>query len=361
MTRFVPKFAKKAGSKPGSVVYVGRERKQPVSVKVYQYDAETYSEHEVSSVDDIRPLLERKGVITWIRVIGIHDVEIIESLGELFDIHPLTQEDIVNTAVRPQIDIGPDKILTIFKRLVHNEEENRFVTEQRAVLFGKNWVISFQELRGQVFDAVASRIKETVPRVRFLNADYLAYTLMDAAVDNYFVTMEQIGEEIDKIQDDLVTNPQREDIDLIFRVKRELLMFRKAIWPLREVIGSLTRSETKLIHDETDPYLRDLYDHTVQAIDTIETLRDMASGLLDIYLSSISNRMNEIMKVLTIMAAIFIPLGFLAGVYGMNFDTGVSEWNLPELGFAYGYPLFWLIAICIAGGLLLWFKKKNWI
>jgi magnesium transporter len=190
---------------------------------------------------------------------------------------------------------------------------------------------------------------------------YLAYALIDAVVDHYFVVLEGIGEEVEALEAQLVQKPATEDLEKIHNLKRELINMRKSVWPLREVVGAMERSETNLLHEAAGPYLRDLYEHTIQVIDTVETFRDMVSGLLDIYLSSVSNRMNEVMKVLTIIATIFIPLGFLAGVYGMNFDTGISAFNLPELGLKYGYPLFWVAVLIIGGGLFMFFRRKNWL
>jgi len=360
MARFVPRHSKKAGLKPGSVVYVGRQRDQKATIDCIRYDADNLSEKRVDAVADCFPLAPAPQV-NWLKVYGIHDVGIIEQIGERFGLHPLVLEDIANTAVRPTVEDQGDRFVVILKRLLLDGQDGSLTSEQMTIIFTADTVVSFQEREGSPFGAVRDRLKKTTPRVRFLHTDYLAYTLIDALVDDYFVTMEQIGDKLESIQDELVTRPQSSHLQTIFDIKRELLVFRRAVWPLREVIGNLSRSDSTLIHDSTDPYLRDLYDHTIQVIDTVETLRDMASGLLDIYLSSVSNRMNEVMKVLTIIGVIFIPLGFLAGVYGMNFDRSISEFNLPELGFKYGYPMFWLIVLAVALSLLAFFKKKDWL
>ncbi len=360
MARIVPRHSKKAGLRPGAVVYVGRDRTQKVEIDCIRYDAENLTEQRVERPDDCFPLVEAP-TVNWLKVYGIHDVSVIEHLGEKLGLHPLITEDIANTAVRPTVEDLGDKIVVILKRLILNEKDASLGSEQMTIIFTANAVISFQEREGSPFEAVRDRLKKTVPRVRFMNSDYLAYTLMDALVDDYFVTLEQVGDKLESIQDELVKNPKPGHLQTIFEIKRELLVFRRAVWPLREAIGNLSRTDSSLIHDTTDPYLRDLYDHTIQVIDTVETLRDMAAGLLDIYLSSVSNRMNEVMKVLTIIGVIFIPLGFLAGVYGMNFDRSVSAFNLPELGFKYGYPLFWLVVIGVALSLVAFFKKKNWM
>ena len=360
MTRFVPKFSKKAGHKPGSVVYVGREQKHEATIDFITYDASEYSERRVENVAECFPL-QGKPAVSWIKINGVHEIDNIEQVGAQLGLHPLTLEDIANTAVRPMLEEVDGKIVVLLKRISFDDTTGRLHNQQVAVIFGKRFVVTFQEQEGTPFRAVRERIQKTVPRVRFLHADYLAYALIDTIVDDYFATMEKLGEELEQMQDELIADPTPAHLETIFEIKRELIFFRKSVWPLREVIGGLVRSETKLIDDQTDPYLRDLYDHTIQVIDTIETLRDMAASLLDIYLSSVSNRMNEVMKVLTIIGTIFIPLGFLAGVYGMNFDSSASPWNLPELGFRFGYPMFWLIALVVGVGLLVWFKRRHWL
>jgi len=270
-------------------------------------------------------------------------------------------EDIVNPGQRPKIEDTTDYIFLVVKMLYNDPDGGDIISEQVSIIYGNNFVISFQEREGDVFNYVRDRLRKAVPRVRFMGADYLAYALVDAIIDHYFLVLEAIGEKIESMEDELVKRPQVKDLELIHDLKRKLIHIRKSIWPLREVIGGWDRLETKLIQDYTRAYLRDLYEHTIQVIDTVETFRDMVSGLLDIYLSSISNRMNEIMKVLTIIATIFIPLGFLAGVFGMNFDPTVSPYNMPELGFRYGYLMFWIVVMLVGGGLFLFFKRKRWL
>jgi magnesium transporter len=360
MVRLLKRASRKIGLMPGSIVYVGEKREEPVKIAVIDYDETNYQEREVSSVGECFPYKETPS-ITWINISGIHDIEIIEELGRHFDIHPLVLEDIVNTGHRPKMEESEDYVFAVIKMLYESPNDDELTAEQISIVFGRNFVISFQEKEGDVFDPIRERIKKTTPRVRFLGSDYLAYALIDAVVDNYFAVLESLGEEIESIEDELVNNPAPKNLETIHELKRELIFMRKSVWPLREVAGGLERLEGTLIHDYTKPYLRDLYEHVIQVIDSVETFRDMVSGLLDIYLSSISNRMNEVMKVLTIIATVFIPLGFLAGVYGMNFDTSASPFNMPELGFRFGYPLFWFIALLIAGGLFSFFRWKRWL
>jgi magnesium transporter len=291
----------------------------------------------------------------------VHNTAFIEKLGNHFGMHPLLQEDIVNTGQRPKVEESGEGACIILKMLGWNVEQENIQVEQVSVVFGKSWVLTFQERPGDVFNSVRERIKRTVPRTRMMTPDYLAYALMDAIVDNYFVVLEHVGEHVEALEDDLVADPRPDTLETIQQLKRELLFMRRSVWPLREAIGGLTRTETGLVRKSTQPYLRDLYEHIIQVIDSIETFRDMVSGLLDIYLSSVSNRMNEVMKVLTVIATVFIPLGFLAGVYGMNFDTSIGPFNMPELGFKYGYPMFWLVAVLIGGGLFWFFRRRHWI
>ncbi len=248
--------------------------------------------------------------ISWINICGIYREDIIEKLGNHFGLNPLIMEDILNTGHRPKLEFTDDYIFIMLKMLYKNSDGGLFKSEQVSIFFNKNVVITFQEKRGDVFDPTRLRIQKKVPRKRFLGADYLAYSLIDAIVDNYFIVMEDIGDSLETLEDDLMANPTKEQLESIHTIKRELIFIRKALWPLREVIGGLDRIEEPLVKKDTHSYLRDLYEHTIQVIDTVETFRDMVTGLLDVYLSSISNRMNEVMKVLTIIATIFIPLGF---------------------------------------------------
>jgi magnesium transporter len=354
------KISKKHGLMPGSVVYVGKERTETVRIDVTDYSETEHTTKSDITVDECAHYKDR-ATISWINVEGVHNSALIENLGECFGIHPLVLEDIVNTGHRPKLEDSDDYIFVTLKMLRGFTGAGDLKSEQVSVLFGNNWVMTFQEIGEDVFKPVRSRIVKTVPRVRLMSTDYLAYALIDAVVDHYFVLLEQIGERIEELDDEVSDSPKPEHLESIRKLKWQLIFMRKAIWPLREVIGGLERIESAMVKDTTGPYVRDLYEHAIQVIETVETYRDMVSGLLDLYHTSISNRMNETMKVLTIFASIFIPLGFLAGVYGMNFDTTASPFNLPELGFKYGYILFWVIAVTIGGGLLLFFRRKKWL
>jgi len=360
MGKRVSRASKKLGLKPGSVVYVGKERIEDVHIDIIDYTDSEYNEKRVSSVEECFQYKE-SSTLTWINVDGIHNTELVEKLGQHYGMHPLVLEDVVNTGQRPKMEDAEDHIFIVMKMLYNDAKNGELKAEQVSILFGKNWVITFQETGEDVFDPVRKRIKKTVPRIRLMTADYLAYALVDAVVDHYFITLEQLSEKIEIIDDAVSEDPKAEHLNSIRDLKKHLIFMRKAVWPLREVIGGVERSDSKLIQDSTSPYLRDLYEHTIQVIDTVETFRDMVSGLLDLYHTGISNRMNDIMKVLTIIATVFIPLGFLAGVYGMNFDTSASAYNLPELGFQYGYPLFWAVVVVTAGSLLWFFRRKKWL
>jgi magnesium transporter len=281
-------------------------------------------------------------------------VDVIEKIGEQFGLHPLVLEDILHTGQRPKMDEFDDYISIITRMLSYNEETNQVESEQFSLILGPNYVISFQERVGDIFNAVRERLRQKKGRLRTRGPDYLAYALIDAIVDHYFFVIEKIGEEIEFLEEELIVDPGPETLQTIHNLKRELIFLRKSVWPLREMISGLERGESPLIQDRTTIFLRDVYDHTIQIIDTIETYRDMVSGMLDVYLSSVSNRMNEVMKVLTVIATLFIPLTFIAGIYGMNFKF------MPELEWHWGYPLVWAIMIVIGVLMLFYFKKNRW-
>ena len=354
MPRLMKKRSKKTGLPPGTLVHIGEKKREKTKITILDYDALHFEEEEVKSVDECL-LFKDKPTVTWMNVDGIHQVEILERLGDRFGLHPLVVEDILNTDQRPKMEDFSDYIFIVLKMLYYDEKSNEIVTEQASLILGPNLVISFQEREGDVFDPIRERIRSEKGRIRKMGADYLAYALVDSIVDNYFLILERLGEKIEDLEEELVTNPTPETLQIMHELKREMIFLRKSVWPLREVISGLERGESSLIKESTGIYLRDVYDHTIQVIDAVETLRDMLSGMLDIYLSSISNRMNEIMKVLTIIATIFIPLTFLAGVYGMNFKY------MPELERPWAYPMVWLIMLAIGLLMLIYFRRKRWL
>ena len=358
------KRSKKAGLPPGSLVLIGDQRPEPVRITALDYDESSCAETRGATVDACVAL---KGTppITWIHVEGL-DVDVVKRLGEGFGLHPLTQEDILNTDQRPKIEDFGSYLFIVIRMFTPTTEGSSpnggdSVFEQVSFVVGERWVISFTERERPIFDAVRERLKLGTGKVRKTGADYLTYSLIDTVVDNYFVTLEATGEAVESLEEQLIQNPGPEALQSIYRLKHSLIYLRKSVWPLREVVSAMTRSESPLIDASTKLYLRDIYDHTIQVIDIIETYRDMVSGMLDMYLSSISNRMNEVMKVLTIIATIFIPLTFIAGVYGMNFNTEVSPWNMPELNRPWGYPMVILLMASCALAMLLFFKRKKWL
>jgi len=355
MTRFFKKFSKKIGLSPGTLVHIGNKKVIKTRIRVIDYDESQLEEKEVEKIEECFPFKE-KPTVTWINIDGLHEVEIIEKIGKCYDVHPLVLEDIVNTGQRPKMEDFDGYIFVVLKMLYYDEKENEVITEQLSLILGSNFVISFQERVGDVFNPIRERIRNAKGRIRKVGADYLTYALIDAVVDNYFIILEKLGEKIESMEEELVTNPTPETLQTIHNLKREMIFLRKSVWPLRELISKLERGESLLIQKTTGIYIRDVYDHTIQVIETIETFRDMVSGMLDIYLSSVSNKMNEVMKVLTIIATIFIPLTFVAGIYGMNFEF------MPELKWHWVYPwAFWLVIAGVAGFMVFYFRRKKWL
>jgi magnesium transporter len=353
MSLFLKKSSKKAGLPPGTVVFVGEKKVEEVRITIIDYDEKQFAEREIKNIEDCFPYKDTPS-ISWINIDGVHQVDVIEKLGAHFVLHPLLQEDVVNTHQRPKFDEFDDHLFIVLRMFLFNEEENQLEGEQISLIVGANFVISFQERQGDVFDQVRERLRNGKGRIRKKGSDYLAYSLIDAIVDSYYNILEGLGEHIESLQEELVSEPNPEDLQIIQHLKRDMIFFRKSVWPLREVIGGLARSESNFIKEDVLVYVRDVYDHVIQAIDTIETFRDMLSAMLDIYLSSIGNKMNQVMKVLTIIATIFIPMTFLAGIYGMNFKY------MPELELKYAYPFFWCVVFTVFIIMVIWFKRKKW-
>jgi magnesium transporter len=352
--RIIQKRSRKIGLPPGTPVYVGAKKIGKVRITIVDYDEGRFQEKEAKTVEECFPFKD-KPTVTWINIDGVHQVDIIEKIGSQFNIHPLVLEDIVNAGQRPKMEDFIDYIFVVLKMLHYDAKENEIRAEQVSLILGSNFVISFQESEGDVFDPIRERIANDRGYVRRTGADYLAYALIDAIVDNYFIILEKLGGKIEETEDELVTNPTTETLQTIHNLKREMIFLRKSVWPLREVISRLERWESSLISKSLDKYLRDVYDHTIQVIDSIETFRDMLSGLLEIYLSSVSNRMNEIMKVLTIIATIAIPLTVITGIYGMNFQF------MPELQWQWGYPIVLLAMLTLGVFMIMYFRRKKWL
>jgi magnesium transporter len=348
------------GLAPGELVHVGQRDSGSIKITAIDYDLQDIKQTILDKPEQAFDFFETPSV-TWINIDGIHDTGIVERIGKHFKLHPLTLEDIVFTEQRAKFESFDNYIYILLKMVYLDKDSGQIQTEQLSLVLGENYVLSFQEKEGDVFDPVRERLRAAKGRIRKMGSDYLVYSLLDAVVDSYFLIIEKLGERVDVIEESLVGNPDNKCLAGIQSLKKDMLYLRKSIWPLREVISSLHRDESALIKDITSVYIRDLYDHTIQVIDTIETLRDMASGMLDIYLSSISNRMNEVMKVLTIIATIFIPLTFIAGIYGMNFNTELSPFNMPELNWDYGYFFSLGLMMIVVVSMFIYFKRKKWL
>jgi magnesium transporter len=346
------RHSKKAGLPPGTLVHVGEKKVEHVRIRATNYDHEHVEQQTVRTIDECLPFKEKPGV-TWISIEGLHDVDAIEKLGACFGLHPLVMEDIVHTEQRAKIEDFDDYIFIILKMLTYDDKKDRVMAEQFSIVLGPSYVLSFQEGHGEIFDQISERIRLGQGRIRRLGADYLMYALMDAVVDHYFGFLEAFEDSIEEVEEGIVVDPAPEKIQRIYHLRRELVWLRKSIWPLREAIDRLVRAESNLIQEKTTHFLRDVYDHAIQIIDTIETLKDMVFGLQDLYHSSVSNRINEVMKMLTVIATIFIPLTFIAGVYGMNFK------RMPELDWPWGYPLVLGIMLVLSLVMLVWFRKKR--
>jgi magnesium transporter len=347
------KISKKSGLPPGSLVHVGEKTAEKVRLRIMDYDETRMEEREMVTVDECFPYKETP-TVTWVNMDGLHEIDRIQKMGERFGLHPLVLEDIVNTGQRPKVEDFEDYVFLTIKMLTYDNEENQVKAEQFSLVLGPHYVLSFQEKEGDVFEQVRERLRKGKGRIRKRGPDYLLYALIDAIVDNYFVVLETIADEIEALEEGIMTHPTSDQLQTIHQMKRELIFLRKSVWPLREAVSALERSETDLIQKNTVIYLRDVYDHTIQVVDTIETFRDMVSGMLDVYLSNVSNRMNEVMKVLTIIATLFIPMTFLAGVYGMNFKY------MPELEWPWAYPFLWSVMLAVGLIMVFYFKRKKW-
>lgn len=351
----VRKRSEKAGLEPGIPAHTGEPRSEKPKLTAIVYDASELEEKELQTIVDVFPLREAPAV-TWINVDGLHQVEVMEDLGKQLGLHPLVLERILNPQQRPMLEDLGEYLYIVLKMLDWNEDLAEMTIEQMSIVVGENYVASVQEHRGgDVLDPIRERIRTDEAKIRKQGPDYLAYAILDGVVDGYFEVLEGLGDRVEEVEQELMSNPSYEILQDLQHLKRQMVFERKAVFPLRDVLAGMERSESPLVQESTRVYLRDVYDHTVQVMDMVETLRDMLSGMLDIYLSSISNRLNEVMKVLTIFASIFAPLTFIAGVYGMNFRY------LPELTWRWGYPAIWLVMLGVGLSMLWYFRRKGWL
>jgi magnesium transporter len=349
------KRSKKAGQPPGTAVYTGKKHQHQTHISVFTYSERDCHEQSGKTLEECLPAEKAPGV-TWIHVVGLQNVKLIEQLAERYQIHPLTIEDILNVDQRPKVEQFENYLFITLKMLTWRAKRNTFFTEQISFVLGKGYLISFQEREDAHFQHIRDRLRgSSNQRMRQQGSDYLAYRLIDAIVDYYFVVLEGLGDQIEKIEEKIISDPKPQNTRSVYRLKRQMMILRKSIWPMREAISHLTQLDGPLVTSFTRLYLRDLYDHVVQAIDTVETFRDMLGSMLDMYLSSLTNRMNEVMKTLTIIATIFIPITFVTSFYGMNFT------HMPELHWRYGYVMVIGLMLTMTTGMLIYFRKKKWL
>ena len=349
------KTSNKTGLPPGTLVYTGDKKAESVRIHLIDYDETKVDEKPLDSIQQISALRQTDSN-SWINLDGIHNVELIEQIGREFELHPLILEDIAHTGQRPKMEDYDTGLYIVLKMLQYDEQKQAVESEQVSIILGPHYLVTFQERSGDVFEIVRQRIRSGKGRVRKMGCDYLAYALIDAIVDNYFHILETFSERIERMEDILLNEPTDAVLAQIHSLKRELTLLRKSVWPLRELVAGLDRVESGLIKKTTRVFIRDLYDHTIQIIDTIESFREVVAGMMDLYMSVVSNRMNAVMKVLTIIATIFIPLGFIAGVFGMNFV------HMPELKWQWAYPVgFWAIILAIVTAMFWFFKHKKWL
>ncbi len=345
----------KIGQSPGMLVHVGDKKTEAVKLSLIDFGVDGHFLEQANATLDDLEMVNSADTITWVNVSGLHDTELISKVGRFFNLHPLLVEDILNTDQRPRMELYEEFIYIVLKMLHWHEHTTTAEIEQVSIIVGQTFVLTFEEDEDNIFDSLRQRLNNEQSRLRSYGSDYLAYAILDTIVDQYFIILEQISDRLEDLEDEVITDPTPKTLDTIQDLKRELLYIRKVVWPLREAIGRLSRGDIPLFEHNTLIYVRDVYEHVIQIIDSIETFRGIVSGMLDIYLSSVSNKMNEVMKVLTVIATIFIPITFLTSLYGMNFHF------MPELDWPFAYPLLWLVILLISGGLLLYFKRRDWL
>jgi len=347
------KMNRKLKQAPGSLIHVGEHTTEKTDLYMFHYDKDLVLEKQIFDDSECFLKNEKEGVC-WLNVTGLHDTSVIERIGNNHNIHPLVQEDILNTMHRSKMEDLEEYLFVVLKMLHYDPVNKEINVEQVSFILNKNGLITFQERAGDVFDSVRERIRKGRGRILKSGTDYLLYALIDAVVDNYFLVLEAVGEDLQNLEDVMMDTPAKGTLEALHKIKQEIIFLRKNVRPLRETINSLVRLETELVSEETDVFFRDVHDHTVQIIETIETYREITAGLQDFYLSSAGNKMNEVMKVLTIISTLFIPLTFIAGIYGMNFDV------MPELKWKAGYFFIWGIMVIVTIGMIIYFKRKKW-
>lgn len=351
-------FHDEPGSMPGTLS-LAVDAPHP-TVIIIDYNEANATRKQVTVPEACTSYLDN-GSVSWVDVLGLGNQETWQQLNEVFKLHPLALEDVVNVPQRPKVEDYEDHIVIIARMVIPKENSSGFYSEQVSLILGKHYLLTVQEeSEHDCFGPVRDRIRANKGIIRKQGADYLAYVLLDAIIDGFFPVLEDYGELIEELEGEVVANPTRQTLEKIHQVKRELLALRRSIWPQRDAINTLIRDGSNLISADVQIYLRDCYDHTIQVLDMVETYRELSSSLMDVYLSSLSNRMNEIMKILTVISTIFIPLTFIVGVYGMNFDREKSPWNMPELGWYWGYPACWALMIAIASSLVYSFWRRGW-
>jgi magnesium transporter len=354
MTLIKNMVSRKAGMPPGTLMHIGKRKIDNIRLNIINYNESGFEEKNLNKIEESFSYKDRSSV-TWINIDGLHDVDVIEKIGTEFDLHPLIMEDILHTNQRPKLDDFENYLFIVARMLRYDNEQHKIISEQLSLVLWKNIVMSFQERAEEIFEPLKERIRKDKGRIRKMGPDYLLYCILDAVVDNYLIVLENLGERVEELEEQLITRPDPDTLESIHNFKRELIYLKKSLWPLRDLISTIERGECGLIQDKTTIFFKDVYDHTIHIIDTVETYRDLASGMMDVFLSSVSNRMNEVMKMLTVIATIFIPLTFLAGVYGMNFNY------MPELNWHYGYFLALFVMLLVGVLMLIWFKRKKFL
>ncbi|MEJ2103423.1 MAG: magnesium/cobalt transporter CorA [Ignavibacteriaceae bacterium] len=345
--------SRKIGLPPGSIVYIGEQKVEKVKITLTEYDENEFETYEIKSADEIEPFTDTPRV-TWVNVCGLHETDFLKEIGEKFKIHPLVLEDILNTDTRPKIEITDDYLFTVMKLFIYNTEQKIFESEQVSFILGRNFIFSFVEKSDEIFNPIRDRISSQLGKIRKRGSDYLLYALMDIVVDYYFLVLEKIEERIESLDDEVINDPEKTLAEKIYNLKNLLLMLRRSAMPMREIVNQLIKDEGDLLEESIEPYLRDLYDHVIHISETLEVQREITTGLMETYLSMMSNKMNEVMKVLTVIATIFIPLTFIVGIYGMNFKF------MPELDIPWAYYAVWGVMISVVVAMVFYFRSKKW-